>query len=140
MTSVMEDIDSRMKLPQVRWDRAKRLVVCLLFRYYKTNKVAFEAIFNTIFKDDLLQCGFKSGIWFDRMNTQNTSLRLSRNETWLEVNMTMPFEKYGPWSDTIRLIENTATELGLALLDKETNDTVTSRFYSRGLGDLPLVR
>lgn len=130
MSPTPENIDSRRRQPQIRWDDAKRLVVCLLFRYYAKDKPTFEAIFSAIFKNDLRGYGFESVAPFSSLEAQLANMRNQRNHTWLEVGAGLPFDKYRRWPDTIRLIENTATDLDLALSDIGINDAVTSRFYS----------
>lgn len=124
-------LNPRHRVPQIQWKRNKThgIILCLLFRYFEKDNKAFERIFSAIFQNELWEYGFTSGVLFNRLNSQLVQMRKDEHAVWSDVFET-PFDKNGPWSGFLRLIQDTATSSGIELKEKEDVITTSGYFLS----------
>lgn len=118
--------------PQNKWTEHQREVLCCIRRFFFLSKEDEEIIFNMIFEQDILKCGFANGIPYSSLNTKWVDMRAKGDYVWEEVYLRTKFtEKEGRWAPMIAEIRNAAQELDIILQEKAFDDIDTSSFGCR---------
>ena len=125
----MLDLDHRP--PHNRWTQQQRITLCLLHRFYRKDYHGYKEVFNNIFRQELGQCGLKTGLLCRVLNTQWDDMRRHGHAVWHEVHVQTPFDRNGVWSNDLQQIDATTNMLGLMLEEKDNDDINTANFVLR---------
>lgn len=121
-------LDPNSRRPQNTWTREERVILCLLYRFYHKDYHAFKEVFNSIFRDELSQCGLETGLLYRVLNTQWEDMKRHGNPIWHEVHIQSAFNRHGVYSKRLQKIEITADLLGLTLEPKDHDDIDITTF------------
>ncbi|KAL2013212.1 hypothetical protein VTN00DRAFT_737 [Thermoascus crustaceus] len=118
--------------PRNKWTEHQRDALCCIRRFFSLSKDDEKSIFNRIFEQDLLKCGFSNGIPSSSLNTQWVDIRAKSDYVWGEVYLRTEFtEKEGRWAPIVAEIRNAAQELDITLQEKTFDDIDVSSFGCR---------
>lgn len=102
------------KLPQLKWDKTKRLVICCLFRFFVCDRAQTEQLFAYIFQNHLNERGIPGVAPFRRLRTQWTWMALNKHSVW-ELARHPAFESSDEAKEITRKITSAAAALGTQL-------------------------
>ncbi|KAL2848162.1 hypothetical protein BJY01DRAFT_246489 [Aspergillus pseudoustus] len=125
-------LDLSQRPPRVCWTGDMRKVLCCLVKYYKRDWNNFLAIFNSLYRQELIECGFTDGklVGWERLNTQWETLKKKGDPIWGDVHCS-GFDR-DPWLPVLNKIEETAAALGLTMVQKKNNNIDSSQFVFQG--------
>ncbi|KAJ5369247.1 uncharacterized protein N7496_009007 [Penicillium cataractarum] len=105
--------------PRLSWNTYHRQVLCCLYRFFECNKDQLSALFSTIFRADLIHCGFgNNDISYVTLNAQWSWLKREKRPVWHHVHIDTEFRTDREWQGIIHKIRITAFELGLRVQEK----------------------
>ncbi|KAL2863841.1 uncharacterized protein BJX67DRAFT_384369 [Aspergillus lucknowensis] len=105
-----------------------RKLLCCLIKFYERDSRVFQAIFNMIFQDELVGCGFTCGnaVKWSTLNTQWVTLRKQGSPIWGDIHQSS-FDPE-PWSSFINKIDLAAASLNLTLVRKARDNIDSTGF------------
>ncbi|KAJ5722433.1 hypothetical protein N7488_000468 [Penicillium malachiteum] len=112
------------KGPTIKWDLAKREVLCCLFRFFDNERKKFPGIFAEIFGEELRKQGIdpQGKVTPRVLYTQWTWMRRTEHPVWQNVHVRSKF-RCEEWGKTIDRIEASARRLGFSLREGTENNT-----------------
>ncbi|KAJ5709342.1 hypothetical protein N7493_010676 [Penicillium malachiteum] len=127
------------KGPTIKWDFAKRQVLCCLFRFFDNERKKFPWIFAEIFGDELHKQGIypQDKVTTRVLYTQWTWMRRTEHPIWQHVHVRTKFRRE-EWKKTIAKIEASARRLGLSLregIENNTDQAMPGGLLNVGRGD-----
>ncbi|KAL3466447.1 hypothetical protein BJX64DRAFT_284385 [Aspergillus heterothallicus] len=124
-------LDLSQRPPRVSWTDDMRKVLCCLVKYYERDWNAFLAIFNRLFRQELLDHGFTDGrlVGWGRLNTQWETLKKQGDPIWGDVHCSSFARE--PWLPILDIIEKTAASLEVIIVHKEHDTIDSSQFVYR---------
>lgn len=116
------------KKPTLQWDNYRRQVLCCLYRFFQLDKHSFASIFSEIFRDHLQERGFGgTDIAFRVLHAQWTWMRRNDSFIWNHVHHLTEFRKDRDWMEIVQLIRAKASELEMALEEKDRDSYASVR-------------